>query len=523
VGKKIFISLIILMSISLIGIIAVQVYWINSTIEIRENQFSNDVKYALAKVSENIQKREINDYYKMFAPLLDSARMAKKGIIKNLFYSKIDTSTNEIFTYKQSILENNFKSPLTNLKLATDSLSFNSYFSETTKELSKISNSSGEMSQITPEQKFVSVGKMINLANIQLEDFFKGIAPRKPIYQRLSKNELKFNLDFELSQRGINTNYEFGVYDDIFPTKIKSNSFKLNDSITYKVPLFIEDNGVTNYYLYVSFPKKESYLLAAISKVLVFGAFFILVIAFAYISALYQLIKQKQISQIKTEFINNMTHEFKTPIATINLALDAIKNPRIISDKDKILNYVKMIREENKRMLTQVENVLRISQLEKNQLDMTKDIVDISDLLEEAISHVSLIINNRQGYIKTHFNATLDEIQGSPFHLKNVFINILDNAIKYSEEAPKIDVFTESKGAEIFIKFVDQGIGMNKNVQKQVFNKFYREQTGNIHNVKGHGLGLAYVKKIVEYHGGTVTVESEKGKGSTFTVKLLLI
>jgi len=174
-------------------------------------------------------------------------------------------------------------------------------------------------------------------------------------------------------------------------------------------------------------------------------------------------------------------------------------------------------------MLTQVENVLRISQLEKNQLDMTKDIVDISDLLEEAICHVSLIITNRQGYIKTHFNATLDEIQGSPFHLKNVFINILDNAIKYSEEAPKIDVFTESKGAEIFIKFVDQGIGMNKNVQKQVFNKFYREQTGNIHNVKGHGLGLAYVKKIVEYHGGTVTVESEKGKGSTFTVKLLLI
>lgn len=522
-SKRLFISLILLMSISLIGIIAVQVYWIKSTIEIRENQFSNDVKYALAKVSENIQKREINDYYKTFAPLLDSARMAKKGIIKNLFYSKIDTSTNEIFTYRQSILENNFKSPLTNLQLATDTLSFNSYLSETTKEFSRYHNLSKDISQITPEQKFVSVGKMINLAKIQLEDFFKGIAPRKPVYKRISKNELKLNLDYELGQRGINTNYEFGVYDDAFPTKIKSNLFVLKGNKTYKVPLFIEDNGATNFYLYVSFPKKEAYILAAISKILTLGAFFILIIAFAYVSAIYQLIKQKQISQIKTEFINNMTHEFKTPIATINLALDAIKNPKIISDKDKIMNYINMIREENKRMLTQVENVLRISQLEKNQLDISKEIVDVSDLLDEAITHVYLIVMDKQGYINTHFDATLDEIHGNPFHLKNVFINILDNAIKYSEDAPKIDIYTETKGNEIFIKFIDQGIGMNKTVQKQVFNKFYREQTGNIHSVKGHGLGLSYVKKIVEYHGGTVTVESEKGKGSTFTVKLSLI
>ncbi len=511
------------MSISLIGIIAVQVYWIKNTIEIRENQFSNDVKYALAKVSENIQKREINNYYQTFAPLLDSAKMAKKGIIKNLFYSKIDTSTNEIFTYKQSILENNFKSPLTNLQLASDTLNFNSFYSETTKELSKYNRISDDINQITPEQKFVSVGKMINLAKIQLEDFFKGIAPRKPIYQRVSKNEIKLNLDYELGQRGINTDYEFGLYDDVFPTKIKSAAFELNKSINYKVPLFIEDNGVTNFYLYVSFPKKEIYILAEISKILILGAFFILIIAFAYVSAIYQLIKQKQISQIKTEFINNMTHEFKTPIATINLALDAIKNPKIISDKDKILNYVKMIREENKRMLTQVENVLRISQLEKNQLDMNMEIVDLRNLLEEAIAHVSLIVNDKNGFINMHFNATLDEIKGSPFHLKNVFVNILDNAIKYSEDAPKIDIYTETKGNEILIKFVDQGIGMNKNVQKQVFNKFYREQSGNIHNVKGHGLGLAYVKKIVEYHGGSVTVESEKGKGSTFTIKLSLI
>ncbi len=511
------------MSISLIGIIAVQVYWINNTIEIRENQFSNDVKFALANVSDNIQNREINDYYKEFTPLIDSARMAKQGIIKNLFYSKIDTSTNEIFTFRQSILENNYKSPLTNLRLNVDTLKFKSFYSKSVKEVSKLSKISKDISQLTPEQKFVKIGKLIGLEKIQFEDFFKEIAPRKPIYKRVTKNELKYNLDFELGQRGVLTDYEFAIYSSNFPTKIKSTHFKLNKGKTYKVPLFLNDKGTSNYYLYVSFPKKKEYILSAISKILILGAFFILIIAFAYGSAIYQLIKQKQISQIKTEFINNMTHEFKTPIATINLALDAIKNPKIIDNKEKILNYVKMIREENKRMHKQVENVLRISKLEKNQLDISKEIVDISDLLEDAISHVKLIVENKGGYIHTHFNATLDEVHASPFHLKNTFINVLDNAIKYSEEGPKIDVYTETVGNELLIKFVDQGIGMSKNVQKQVFNKFYREQTGNVHNVKGHGLGLAYVKKIIEFHDGTVSVTSEKGKGSTFTIKLTLI
>ncbi len=522
-GKKLFIWLIILMSISLIGIVTVQVYWINSTIAIKENQFSSDVKFALAKVSDNIQNREINDYFREFTPLIDSARMAKKGIIKNLFYSKIDTSTNEIFTYRQSILENNYKSPLTNLRLSTDTLRFKTYYSETTKELAKFSKISKDISQLTPEQKFVKIGKQIGLEKIQLENFFKEIAPRRPIYKRISNSELKFNLDFELGQRGINTNYEYAIYGDGLPTKVKSANFRLNKGKTYRVPLFASDNGQSNFYLYVSFPKKKEYILSAISKILILGAFFILIIALAYGSAIYQLIKQKQISQIKTEFINNMTHEFKTPIATINLALDAIKNPKIISNKDKILNYVNMIREENKRMLTQVENVLRISKLEKNQLDLSKEIVDISDLLEDAITHVDLIIKNRGGYINTHFNAIIDEVHGSPFHLKNAFINILDNAIKYSVDAPKIDIFTENTGNILLIRISDKGMGMSRNVQKQVFNKFYREQTGNVHNVKGHGLGLSYVKKIIEYHGGTVSVASEKGKGSTFTIKLSLI
>jgi two-component system phosphate regulon sensor histidine kinase PhoR len=218
-----------------------------------------------------------------------------------------------------------------------------------------------------------------------------------------------------------------------------------------------------------------------------------------------------------------MTHEFKTPIATINLAIDSIRNPKIIGDQEKVIRYAEMIREENKRMHAQVENVLRISKLEKNQLDLSKDVVDFHDIIEDALNHVDLIIRDREGKIKRNLEAKQTEILASKFHMTNVITNILDNAIKYSEGAPKIVVETVNAGNNIILKISDNGIGMSKNVQRKVFNKFYREQTGNIHNVKGHGLGLSYVKSIVERHQGSVVVESEKGKGSTFTVKLPII
>ena len=218
-----------------------------------------------------------------------------------------------------------------------------------------------------------------------------------------------------------------------------------------------------------------------------------------------------------------MTHEFKTPIATINLALDSIKNPKIINDQDKVLRYIKMIRDENKRMHGQVENVLRISRLEKNQIEVSTEALDLHDVIDDAISHVNLLTLDKKGSINTHLEAIQSEILANHFHMTNVLVNILENALKYSEGKPKIDVFTESTNKNLLVKIEDKGIGMSKNVKKNIFDKFYREQKGNIHDVKGHGLGLAYVKEIIDIHHGTVFVDSEKGKGSTFTIKLPLI
>ena len=255
----------------------------------------------------------------------------------------------------------------------------------------------------------------------------------------------------------------------------------------------------------------------------VLSGLFTVSIFIVFASAMYQLIKQRKIAEIKTDFINNMTHEFKTPIATINLALDAIKNPQVINDKEKVKRYLSMIKEENKRMHAQVENVLRISKLDKNELNISKDRVELHDLIEDAIAHIELIVEDRKGYIKTELNAEDSSVLANETHFTNVIVNILDNAVKYSPEEPKIKVYTENVGNSIILKIKDKGSGMTKAAQKKVFEKFYREHTGDIHNIKGHGLGLAYVKRIVEDHHGLITVESEKGKGSTFIIKLPLI
>ncbi len=525
-SKRIFILLIILMSTALIGIIAVQIYWINSSVNIREKQFSNDVKFALANVSDIIQEREINDYYEEFGSAIDSltrsASSKSESGKTDFFFRRIDTTKNEVFTFRQSILETNNKSSLT--LFDNDSVDFSTFFSEKEREISRLTDENGsDLEEMTPVERLYVVGRLTDLEKSRFESYFKEIAPSRPIYDRISKKEIYLNLENELRTRGVDTDFEFGVFEDGLATKVTSANFKKEKYISYGVPLFIDDQGFSDYQLFVSFPEKEKFILASIGNILALSAIFILIIILAFASALYQLIRQKQISEIKTDFINNMTHEFKTPIATINLALDAIKNPKIIDNKDKVLRYAEMIREENKRMHGQVENVLRISKLEKNQLDLSSNVVDIHEIIEEAITHVDLIVKDKGGYIKTHLQASLTEVMVNKFHMTNVVVNMLDNALKYTQESPKIDIYTENAGNYILIKIKDQGIGMNKNVQKHVFDKFYREQKGNIHDVKGHGLGLSYVKKIVEHHHGNVFVESEKGKGSLFTVKLPLI
>ncbi len=522
-SRRNFIWIVLLMSISLVGIIAVQFFWISNFIEVREKQFSNDVKFALAKVADNIQQRELNEYFEKFANLINEKENLTSTDIKNFLYQQVDTVQRETFTYSQTILEENYKVPIDFFE--QDSIILKKIFSKKDIRIVRDHRNNNDLSSqmLPPEERLVRIQRLRGAEKAEFEDAVKIWLDRIPLYKRLSSTELELNLQNEFNERGIATNFTYGVFSNGLATKLKSDYFSIRKEKDYQVQLFLDNDGFSRYQLYVDFPEERSYLLSTIYQILLLSSFFIFIIMMAFAIALYQLIEQKKISEIKTDFINNMTHEFKTPIATINLALDAIKNPKIIGDPEKIHRYINMIRDENRRMNTQVENVLRISQLEKNQLTLSLENVDIHDVIEKAITHLHLVVDDRNGYIKTHFSAKKSTLKGDYFHLINVFMNMLDNAIKYSIEVPKVDVYTENIPKYLVIKIKDQGMGMSKNVQKHIFDKFYREQTGDVHDIKGHGLGLSYVKKMIELHDGTITVESEKEKGSIFIVKLPLI
>ncbi|MBC2840760.1 sensor histidine kinase KdpD [Robiginitalea sp. SC105] len=525
-NRRIFVLLVILMSLSLIGIIAVQLYWIKSSVEDKEEQFSNVVTEVLSQVTDQIEQREIKDYSDRFLTLKDSIGELKSAHWSNIFFIDRDLNSNEITFYSHGILEEDYDiaSTFFDSGTMTDTTTIKSYTSRRTRAVFKEEYGlDGKAYRYNPIEKWEKVGGIPILDKVAFDDIYREYAEKVPIHERVSRQEIELLLDRELQDRNLDIDYEYGVYSRGLPTKVRSRKYKYDKDNYYKAPLFRDIEGNTDYALLLSFPRKKKFLLNSVLSMAGLSLLFTLIIMVAYASAIYQLIRQKQISEIKSDFINNMTHEFKTPIATINLAVEAIKNPKIMQDHEKVGRYLQMIRDENKRMHAQVENVLRISKLEKNQLDISKERVDVHDLIRQAITHVELIVLDRGGYIKTHLEAERSEILANEMHFGNVVVNILDNAVKYSPEAPKIDVYTEVANNAIIIRIQDQGAGMSKAVLKRIFEKFYREHTGDIHNVKGHGLGLAYVKKIVEDHQGEVYAESEKGKGSTFYIKLPLI
>lgn len=521
-GKKLFIMLIVLMSLSLIGIIFVQAYFIDNSLNNEKKQFTLNAKRSLSFVSDAIENKEFRDFSERMYQLIASGSVADSTGFRELRVETEDNDQKQTIIYRNGILEESYKVPSLFLDIGLDSVNISRISSQRETTIYDKNPLEGNLN-ITSEKKIYEFSKLKEIEKKQFELAYRDLFKNYPIYKRVSKDEVKRMLQKQLHEDGIDTDFEFAIYDKDLSTKVLSNNFEFIKDITYGVPLFLDNNNESNYKLYVNFPERNKYLFRNILGMTILSIAFTSIIIFAFGSAIHQLIRQRQISQIKTDFINNMTHEFKTPIATINLALDAIRNPKIINDQEKVMRYLKMIKEENKRMHAQVENVLRISKLEKNELNISKDRVELNDLIEDAITHVELIVEDRQGYIKTHLNAEKSSVLANETHFTNVIVNILDNAIKYSDDAPKIDVYTENVGTNILLKISDQGNGMSKQVLKKVFEKFYREHTGNVHNVKGHGLGLAYVKRMVEDHQGHISVESEKGKGSTFTIKLPLI
>ncbi len=522
-GKKLFISLITLMSLSLIGTIAVQSYWINTSIENRENQFATTVIQILESTAKKIEKQERNNYLDGLTKLKDSlGQLPDQTVISELNVVQKDNITNEAFLYRSGIIEEKYKVSTSNYFEGNinDSITLKKVYKKS--ETTFFDKLGIDQSKVTLQKRIDRVNELPEFNLIQLDEIYKKLAGKRPIHKRVTNNQVNLILAQEFFDKGLNLDYEFAVYSNNLATSVHSEDYELLKNNEYSTTIF-DGNSNGNFTLRLTFPHKKKYLLSKMLSMVILSIGFTGVIILLFVFVLYQLIRQRQISQIKTDFINNMTHEFKTPIATINLALDAIRNPKIMGDESKIKRYLGMINEENKRMHAQVENVLRISRLEKKQLDIKKDKFELHDLIEDAIPHIELLVEDKGGEIKTDLQAKSSTVLVNESHFTNVLVNILDNAIKYSKEAPIITISTETVRNSIILKISDKGIGMSKSVQKKIFEKFYREHTGNVHNVKGHGLGLAYVKQIIDDHQGEIFVESEKGKGTTFIIKLPLI
>lgn len=519
--KRLPIILPIIMSISLIGIIVVQGYWIISGIKDREAQFSFAIKQALASSAQEIQNIEVDAYFKDFIAAQDGAGDdASIEALKKALISKRNLEMDDAIRYGKSPTADPFKLDPSFLDNDLDSVAFASFL-----------NSKEAVTDNTTKKDARSVNEMLlsELSSLelyerkQIGEWINQYALTIPLTSRISNSQVQTVLKKELDKRELSEPFEFAVYQDGFATRIQSENFNFNTDATWSYPLFKTGlRTVSPYTLYVNIPGRIKYILSSLMFMISLSLVFTSVIVIAYIYANVQIVKQQEISEIKTDFINNMTHEFKTPIATINLALDALKHPKIMGNDEKVTYYHKLIREENKRMHSQVENVLRISQLEQSTLNIELSPTDLDVILQESISHVQLILQQKSGVIHYYPGALNTIVDVHDAHMTNVFVNILENAIKYTDDAiaPEIDVFTENIKDKIVIKVRDNGIGMSKVAQKKAFIKFFREHTGNVHNVKGHGLGLAYAHRIVEHHRGTIVIDSIKGNGSTFSIEL---
>lgn len=469
-GKKAIWSIIILMSTALIGIIIIQLYWIRSSVEREEEAFNSKVYLILGKVQEKLQS-------KSEGPM-------------------------EAFNFFKQSNKTDANSPGTN-------------------DLERLFSDYPDYRKQKVLFEIKSLERSIN-PSILLE----GINPKELddlIGEAMKEQKIDAKYDYGVFSTEIN---DFIIVNGVFSAAIgetenmstvPSTKNKSLYAAPYEIQLFASEFNIPGF-LKISFPNKISWLWANVLPSLISSIIFTGLILFCFSYTIYVILRQKQVSEMKTDFINNMTHEFKTPIATISLAADSIINPNILNNPEKVMRFSKIIKEENKRMLSQVEKVLQMAVLDKKDFSLNIHDLDLHSLINTAVNHGNLQVQAKNGIISVELNAQDAKIQGDETHISNIIHNLLDNAIKYTPENPNIVISTVNKNNGIEMTVSDNGIGMNKEARKQIFDKFYRVHTGNLHDVKGFGLGLSYVKAIVTAHKGSIDVQSELGEGSKFII-----
>jgi two-component system phosphate regulon sensor histidine kinase PhoR len=365
------------------------------------------------------------------------------------------------------------------------------------------------------------------LHNLMGQMLFEFDMQNLPIEERVDFSVLGPTLSYELRNAGIYLPFEFAVLDakGKANTKLSSKAFKSADkSHVFKTTLFPSEIVPHPDQLAIFFPDRLSYIYGSVIWLLLGSVLFTVIILITFFYTLRIMVNQKRVSEVKTDFINNMTHEFKTPIATIQLAADSIVNPSIVNQPEKVQRFIHIIKEENRRMHRHVESVLQMSLLDKKDFNLNLQPVHVHPLIQQAVNNISLQVEQKGGKISLEMQSANDYVKVDQTHFINVIYNLLDNANKYSiDREPEISVTTSSVDGMFYVSVSDKGIGMDRETQDKVFEKFYRHPMGDVHTVKGFGLGLSYAKAIILSCKGEIKINSKKGAGSTFTIQLPLL
>ena len=481
-----------LMSAAVVGVVWLQMGLIFTSIKVNEDKFGKDVYDALNAVVKGVEDAERSEVF----------NYSINGYMTSYFQREVTGSEEEGFT------------PHTSQRAGTGSLP---------DQLSSVLNNDCTCSRCVAERDQIYRTMMV---------YYKQGAHDIPLAERIKLPRLKSILKKELANRGIDLPYKYGVFAnetnnffivndhyvvEDFAPKEALPSYKNIYSSDFRVELFPQEMPSPGS-LMIYFPTKNSYVWRSAWLNFVGSLLFTGLILFCFGYAVYVVFHQKKLSEMKNDFINNMTHEFKTPIATISLASDSINSPMIAGNADKVRRFANIIKQENIRMNNQVEKVLQMAVIEKQDFSLKMTEVNLHDAIEAALVNIGLQVEKRDGSAKAVLEATNPMVEGDVLHISNIINNLLDNANKYSPDSPDITVYTRDAADGVEVTVTDKGMGMSKEARKHIFDKFYRVHTGDLHDVKGFGLGLSYVKAMMTAHKGTIEVKSELGKGSSFTL-----
>ena len=506
---------------ALIGLVAFQFYWIKEVVAVNQERFNQSVKNALNEVTNKLAMQSDLDFLNQDINRNVPLRQANIPRLRDT----INTVGNETQPQPTFQTPEEYFSSLFQFQVdeqtgfATVKVDFDRFFGPPP----------GFMFQNqpqTPQSQRIELEKQMNRRmNVMRQNLINHLAGSSNLFERVDPILLDTLMAQELKHNGLNISYNYGVLhrpsneirilnstDRSVAEEIKTSDLSVN--------LFPNDLTEKGFYLNIDFPGKRNYLLSQAILPLSASGILLLVVIGCFSYAVIIILRQKKISEVKNDFINNMTHEFKTPIATVSLATEALQDEDIKSNKGFVDRYVGVIQEENKRLGMQVEKVLQIASLDKKDFKLKIEEANLHQIIEKALVNINILVEKRGGTISSQLLASNPIIEADKVHLTNIVYNLLDNANKYSPETPEIHIRTENISSGVILKISDQGIGMSKEATQKIFDKFYRVPTGNLHDIKGFGLGLSYVKNIIDMHHGSIVVKSELGKGSTFKIIL---